>query len=391
MRRVYQALCTIMLLESPAWAQDPSAVSPALDSATTTNPSAPSAVPNDVAPETKPSTSEVPASSASTPSPPPSTPAPTSVVTPQEPAPASVPGATETARLAEFRVEKDLFVFGIFPNSEGFMDARLHVRQRYLRHLSAGLYFDYTTAKALVEEPEKMRNDRLVREYRFEADLVKGIVPVMGGGGKTGTVASVEPGINAKYLHQNIQESGYVRNSFGDTVFRGTTTNLNTFIGSLKLEGTVDTGGIFTLDIAGEWLPLVYTREKSETQSSQFNRPVTSSVSNRTSGWQATATATVNLDQYGKYALRAKGYRNSGEVSARALMTSGNFEYEFETFSKAVREDYWIELIHTATYYKLFGVIAPAIGVAYQRKRFETRTDSMQADTFKLGLLLETP
>ena len=80
-----------------------------------------------------------------------------------------------------------------------------------------------------------------------------------------------------------------------------------------------------------------------------------------------------------------------GQVSARAALISGNFEYTFETYGQSAREDYSLELIHTASYLKFFGVLCPAFGVAVQRKRFETTTDSFQADVIKLALLLEIP
>lgn len=368
------AFATLFFAPVSAWAQDPSGETP-----TSTVPAAPESAPS-AAPEH--------VTAAATPS-----------ATPCEPC-ASTSTATTTADIdlrrglaALARVESDLFVFGLFPNDAGFMDARMHLRGRYLRHFSSGLYFDYTTARALSENPGKTRADRLIKEYRLEADVMKGIFVLLDPKreGAKPLVGSLEPGINAKFLHQDVQESGYNRNAFDETQYRGSSTLLYSFITSLKLDGTLGVGRWLTVDVSGEWLPLVYTVEKGTTQSSQFADPVKSSITNSTNGWQGTAALVVDLERFGKYTLRGKAYRNQGQVSARTSLTTGNFQYEFETYSQAVREDYWLELIHTATYYKLFGVLAPAVGVAIQRKRFETRIDSLQADVIKLGFLLETP
>ncbi len=284
------------------------------------------------------------------------------------------------------RVETDTFTFGIFPNSAGFMDARMHARLQYATLLSSGLYLDYTTARAVSEVANESRAERLVREYRAETDLLKGIIVLT----RSGDFAwSLEPGLNGKLIFQDIQDSGFNTNSFDETVFRSSNLKVAQWVSSLKLDTTLVLGTHLTLDVSGEYLPLIYQSEKGSSVTSQFEDPVDFSIANRVNGYQGSVDLEVDTNTAGRFTLSGRAYRNEGKVSSQSALVSGNFEYIFETFDSASRQDYWVEFIHTADYVRLFGNLAPALALAVQRKRIITANDELQADTYKVGFLLE--
>jgi hypothetical protein len=284
------------------------------------------------------------------------------------------------------RVETDIFSFGIFPNTAGFMDARAHARVLYRQRLSSGLYLDYTTARAVAEVPTQSRAERLVREYRAELDAIKGVFLLTRSGG---VAWSLEPGLNGKLIYQDIQDSGYNTNSFEETIFRISELNIAQWVTSAKLDSTVVLGESFTLDLSSEFLPFIYQRESGASLTSQFADDVRFVVTNRTQGFQVALDLSLATARAGRYVLRGKAYRNQGDVASQSSLVSGNFEYTFQTFQSASREDYWLEFVHTANYIPWFGVLVPAFALAYQQKRITTADDSLKADTYKVGFLLE--
>jgi hypothetical protein len=283
------------------------------------------------------------------------------------------------------RVESKIFSFGIFPNTAGFMDARAHARFLYAKMWSSGVYLDYTTARAVSEVPEQSRAERLVREYRAELDALKAVFLLE----DRGLGWSLEPGLNAKLIYQDIDDSGYNTNSFDETVFRSTELGIAQWVSSAKLDSTLVLGQRFVVDGSLEYLPLIYQRESGVSRTSQFDDEVRFAVSNRTSGYQLTLNLGYDAESAGRFLLRGRAYRNQGDVSAQSSLVAGNFEYTFETFQRAVREDYWLEVVHTASYIPWFGKVVPAFALAMQQKRITTADDALRADTYKLGFLLE--
>lgn len=293
--------------------------------------------------------------------------------------------AVQTA-IERTRVETDQFTFGIFPNSAGFMDARLHARFQYAKYLSSGLYLDYTTARAVSDDPGVRRAERLVREYRAELDALKGILLIASG---SPVAWSVEPGLNGKFIHQDIDDSGYAKNSFDETVFRSSELLVDQWVTSAKLDSTLVVGKQLTFDLSGEYLPYIYQRERGTSVTSQFDDSVDYTIANRTNGYQLSADLLWQTEGAGAFRLRGKAYENRGTVASKSALVSGNFEYLFQTFQEATRQDYWVEVTHTASYIKWFGNLVPAVALAVQRKRIATADDVLEADTYKLGLLLE--
>jgi hypothetical protein len=265
------------------------------------------------------------------------------------------------------------------------MDARAHARLLYAQMLSSGLYLDYTTARAVSEVPEQSRAERLVREYRAELDALKGVFLLA----NKGLGWSLEPGLNAKLIYQDIDDSGYNTNSFDETVFRSTALGIAQWVTSAKLDSTLVLSQRFAVDLSAEYLPFIYQRESGVSRTSQFDDDVEFSVSNRTSGYQVTLNLGYDAEAAGRFLLRGKAYRNQGDVASQSSLVAGNFEYTFETFQHAVREDYWLELVHTASYIPWFGKVVPAFALAVQQKRITTADDSLRADTYKVGFLLE--
>lgn len=288
--------------------------------------------------------------------------------------------------LTATRVESQSFRFGLYPNSAGFMDARLHARLHYLKALSSGLYLDYTTARALADDGTRSRADRLVREYRAEADLLKGILLVLR---RQAAAWSVEPGVNAQFIHQKIDESGFTTNAFDETVFANSTLRVSQLAGAAKLESTLVLFRTLRLDAGAQYMPWIYQLEHGRTVTSQFEEPVTFSLHNSTRGYQLQGELAWDAGGAGEFTARGLIYRSRGDTASRSSLVSGNFAYTFETFSEARRYDSWVELVHTASYLTWFGNLVPAVAVAFQRKRIETAQDALKADTYKAGFLLE--
>jgi hypothetical protein len=308
---------------------------------------------------------------------------------------AATAGARKRLEDSLAALESDTFSFGVFPNTAGFMDARLHARKRYWRYFSSGLYLDYTTARDTSESGTARRSDRLVKEYRAQADCLKGVWVAKELKGDTGVGLSFEPGITGTFMYQDIHASGYTKNTFDETLFQSTQTKFFSGAASARLGSSFvwRTAGRVTstmLDASGEYIPFIYSDQSDKTVTSQFDAPVTSTVTNLTSGLQANASLRIATSRAGGYTVRGTFYRNEGKVKSSALVLDGNFEYRIETFAAGKREDLSGEFIHSMSYVKFFGALVPAVGVAYQRKTIITGDDSINADVFKIALLVET-
>ncbi|MCK6573944.1 hypothetical protein L6V77_22935 [Myxococcota bacterium] len=321
---------------------------------------------------------------------------------PAEP-PAPPPGLKDNAPAdlhAELdRVEGDLLTLGIFPNSSGFMDAKLYFRKTYLEYFSSGIYFDYLTfqlqSEVEGEDGPTARSDTLDRQYRVEADALKGILPLHrwvfdSGDADGGTLFTVEPGLNAKFIIDQIESSGYRRNGLGESVFLNEEKDVLQFGASAKLEISLAAGEWFAFDGSFEYLPYIYSQETAQKLNSQFpEEPIEAEIVNGTSGLQATVDVIARDLPVGKFTLRGRLYRNSGRVNTESTVVTGNFETEVKTSTDYAENTYWLELTHSMTYLKPWTQISPAVAVALQRREVTTNDRESVSDTFKVGLLAE--
>jgi hypothetical protein len=321
---------------------------------------------------------------------------------PPEAPPAPPPGLKDNAPAdlhAELeRIEGDLLTLGIFPNSSGFMDAKLYFRKAYLDYFSSGIYFDYLTfqlqSEVEGENGPEARSDTLDRQYRVEADALKGILPLhrwlFDAEGPGATLFTVEPGLNAKFIIDQIESSGYRRNGLGESVFLNEEKDVLQFGASAKLEVSVAAGEWFALDGSFEYLPYIYSQESAQKLNSQFpEEPIEAEIVNGTSGLQATLDVIARDLPVGKFTLRGRLYRNSGRVNTESTVVTGNFETEVKTSTDYAENTYWLELTHSMTYLKPWTQISPAVAVALQRREVTTNDRESVSDTFKVGLLAE--
>jgi hypothetical protein len=324
---------------------------------------------------------------------------------PPEAPPPPPPGVKDSAPAdlhAELdRIEGDLLTLGIFPNSSGFMDAKLYFRKSFLNYFSSGIYFDYLTFQLQTEvegeDGPTARSDTLDRQYRIEADALKGILPLHRwlfgkpkGGEATGTLFTVEPGLNAKFIIDDIESSGYRRNGLGESVFLNEEKDVLQFGASAKLEVSVAAGTWFALDGSFEYLPYIYSQESAQKLNSQFpEKPIEAEIVNGTSGLQATLDVIARDLPVGKFTLRGRLYRNAGRVNTESTVVTGNFETDVKTSTDYAENTYWLELTHSMTYLKPWTQISPAVAVALQRREVTTNDRESLSDTFKVGLLAE--
>lgn len=285
---------------------------------------------------------------------------------------------------------------GIFPNSSGFMDAKLYLRKTYLGTLSSGIYFDYLTfqvsSETEGEDGPTSRSDTLDRQYRVEADAIKGILPMhkwlFNGDGDT--LFTVEPGLNAKVIFDRIESSGYRKNGLGESVFLNEEKDVLQFGASAKLELSLAAGSWFAFDGSFEYLPYIYSQESAQKLNSQFpDEPIDAEIVNGTSGLQATVDLIARDLPVGKFTLRGRLYRNAGRVNTASSVVTGNFETEVKTSTDYEENTYWLELTHSMTYLKEWTLISPAVALALQRREVVTNDREAISDTFKVGLLAE--
>lgn len=316
---------------------------------------------------------------------------------PNEPPPAPK-GLTDNAPAdlhAELdRVEGDLLTFGVFPNSSGFMDAKLYFRKVWLGAFSSGVYFDYLTFQLRSENGDEARSETLDKEYRGELDAVKGIMPLhrwlFGLADDGATLWTLEPALNAKVIVDDIESSGYRRNGLGQSVFLNEEKSVAQLGASAKIETSLAVGQHFALDACFEYLPLIYSQEDATKFNSQFpDAPIKTSLTNGTSGLQATLDVTARELAVGKFVLRGRLYRNAGRVNTQSALVAGNFETSVKTTTDYAENTDWIDLTHTLTYLKPWTKISPAVSLMFQRRTVETNGRREASNTYKVGLLAE--
>lgn len=292
------------------------------------------------------------------------------------------------------RIEGDLLQFGFFPNSAGFLDGRLYARKRYLDFFSSGLWFDYSTLRTELDAVDRQR-DLVSREFRADLDLVKGLLPVHdwlsdAGDAPRTALWSVEIGLNAKLIYDREESAGYRSVAGGATVFDQEDKDIARAGGGLKVESSFALGRHFACDLIFEYLPLLYSHERAEKRTSQFpDEPIDYTIENTTTGLQGTVALTLRDLPVGRFQLRGRAFRNTGEVATRSTVVTGNFATRTSTLGEVTEDDLWLELSHGMTYLRPYALVVPVIAVGVQRNRVETVAGARTADTYKIGLLAE--
>ncbi len=288
------------------------------------------------------------------------------------------------------RVENDVLSMGLFPNSQGYLDARFHLRHLYLTHFSSAVYFDYTTFRYEEGEEGREESEELVREYRVDVDMIKYILPLHTLLGLDKTQVSFEPGLNAKGILQSIDATSISTNSFGERVFSNEDAEFRRLVLSAKAEVTLAVGEAVTLDFSGEYIPLIFSQEEATVISSQFDGTVSpQTLKSVTSGLQATAAFRFDSGAAGRFTLSGKFFLDSGLRSATSVIIDGNYKYESVDTARSRQQDVWLELVHDLTYLKQWTVLTPAVALAVQHRAISVDAIAITETTYKIGLLVE--
>jgi len=304
--------------------------------------------------------------------------------------PAAAGAATEETRSEDSRVEEDLLSMGLFPNSQGYLDARFHIRKRYLSHLSSAIFFDYSTFRYEESAEGDDSIEELVREYRLDVDVLKGILPLHTLLGFERVQLSFEPGLNAKAILQNIDGTSIATNSFGERVFRNEEAEFRRLALSAKAEVTLALGERFTLDVSGEAIPLIFSEEAAKVITSQFDGTVSpQTVKSVTTGLQASAALNLDTGALGRFSLRGKLFIDEGLRSANSVIIDGNYKVESVDTARSRQRDIWLELVHDLTYLARWTKVIPAVAVAVQHRAAAVDDLTLTETTYKLGLLVE--
>ena len=159
---------------------------------------------------------------------------------------------------------------------------------------------------------------------------------------------------------------------------------------SLKAETTLVLAETITLDLTGEYLPLIYSVEEAEVVSTQFDGDVSpQTVKSFTNGFQAIAALRYDAGTAGRFLLRGKVFLDTGERSASSLVVDGNYSYESVDTADSRQRDLWLELIHSMTYLKEWVGLTPALALALQQRAVAIDDAERDETTYKVGLLME--
>jgi hypothetical protein len=291
----------------------------------------------------------------------------------------------ESKSKAISELEKDILIFGVFPNSAGLMDGKFYFRKTY-EMFSSGLYFDYLTLKESYEKEGKSKSDALTKEYRIDSDLFKAIFVLAR---SSSFRFSLEPGANFKYILRNTESSGYQKNPDKSIVFSNENKDVQLLGGSGKLEISMSMGKYVSMDLMGEYIPLLYSTETGEKFVSTFDTPVEYELENATSGIQTQVDLIFADFGWGRNTIRFKMFQNMGEISTEASVVNGNFETKIETFDNFTERLMWLEFYHSMKYLIQYLKIAPVLSFSWQLNEKKIGKIESTNKSVKFGVLAE--
>ena len=285
-------------------------------------------------------------------------------------------------------VEEDIRGIGIFPNSQGYLDARLHFRTRYLRHYSSALYFDYTTFRTERGEGTSDQSEEQIREYRLDLDLLKGIIPLHDVFSFDTAKLSFEPGLNVKGISQELDGTAVYTNSFDERIFRGEESTYQRLVLSAKAEVSFALGRDLKLDLSGEYIPLIYSLENAKVITSQFKDISPQRLVSVTSGAQASALFTYRTHRIGDYTLQGRLFIDRGLRSASAVIIDGNYSYQSVDRAESDQRDVWLEMVHGMTYLTSQLGFTPSLILGLQHRTLQLDNSYAEQTTYRLGLIV---
>jgi len=285
-------------------------------------------------------------------------------------------------------VEEDIRGIGIFPNSQGYLDARLHLRTRYLEHFSSALYFDYTTFRAERGEGTSDQSEEQIREYRLDLDLLKGIIPLHDVLKFDTAKLSFEPGLNVKGISQELDGTAVYTNSFDERIFRGEESSYQRLVASAKAEVSFALGADLKLDVSGEYIPFIYSIENAKVITSQFEDISPQRLVSVTSGAQASALLKYRTQGLGDYSLQGKLFIDRGLRSASAVIIDGNYSYQGVDRAESDQRDVWLELVHGMSYLTPQLGFTPSLILGLQHRTLQLDNSYAEQTTYRLGLIV---
>ena len=286
-------------------------------------------------------------------------------------------------------VEEDLRGIGIFPNSQGYLDARLHYRARYLDYFSSGIFFDYTTFRTEQGTDASDKSEKQTREYRLDLDVFKGIIPLHDLLSIRRSQLSFEPGVNLKGILQNIKGTAVYTNSFDERIFRGEESTYQRFIISAKAELSCAFGETLKLDLSGEYVPFIYSVEDAKVITSQFQDVSPQKIFSITNGAQFTGMLKYRSGGFGDYSLQGKVFIDRGVRSASSFVIDGNYSYESVDRAQSNQRDIWLEIIHGMKYLSAQLGFTPSLILGLQHRTISLDNSYQQKITYRLGLIVE--
>jgi hypothetical protein len=279
----------------------------------------------------------------------------------------------------------DKLEIGIFPNSDGFMDAKFNLSGNYMTNFSSGVKADYSSRSNDISIKDEYEAKTITKELYLDINALDYIYPMSIG---KESLLGFKGGASIMYLFDNKESAGY-KNVQSQSVYfneKKSIHNITPAIGG-GLGGVFGSLISFTLDAS--FLPFVVIRESGEKRYSTYENAIPYSVTNYNIGYQAKVALERKGYSLGDFELFASFLNFSGEYMTKQEIITGNYKTTVKTVTDYTRIRFDAGFNYKMTYLQdLFNFI-PIVSLAYSRN-YESFDGSISfdEDVYKIGLMI---
>ena len=289
-----------------------------------------------------------------------------------------------TAKLKEYLNPEELGI-GMFPNTDGFMDAKFLLKKNYLSFLSSGIDADYTSRSESSEVKDVSESETLTREVIAKLNAVNFQMPLELG---SSVMLGINASINGIYLYNRSKSSGYKKVQDG-TIYFNQKKNIH------NVSPVVDVGitGVltqyFSFKFTGGYTPLVFIKETGKKNYSTYDNPITYEVNNYNSSINAEVSLKTHNLGFGDIELTGRFIRFFGNYQTHQELILGNYKTTIKTFSSFKKDIIEGGLYYRMTFLKSFTKYVPILSLIYS-KNLEMLDGSTLSDEslYKVGVIV---
>jgi len=295
----------------------------------------------------------------------------------------------DNAKAVELKIKEYLnpeeIVIGVFPNTDGFMDAKFLVKKNYLTYLSSGIDADYTSRSASSAVKGLSESETLTREVITKLSLISFQLPFELGGS---AMAGINAGVGGLYLFSREKSAGYKKVTEGTVYFhqKKDIHNLSPVAGA-GICGVFSR--FFSFSLLGGYTPLVYIKEDGEKNYSTYENPITYTVTNYNSAMNAEVSLMTHNLPFGDFEVSGRFIRFFGDYQTHQELVLGNYRTTVKTFSSYKKEIMEAGLYYKMTFLKRYTSYMPILSFIYS-KNLETLDGTTISDEslYKLGIVV---